>query len=127
MNKKKAHGKVIVDRDLIYCKAMALLQNNSDRSEELSMENILSYELYGVPLSLSHEDGSMRFPHNKSQLENILNGEVHVRGLEPRVVILDGSAILWTIPWPAKGALVRDFLLNIKFYLLTFFTILMST
>ena len=116
-NKKKVHGNV-VDTGHIYCRAMVLLQTNSDRSEELSRENILSYELCGVPLSLFHEDGSTRVPKNKSQLKNISKEEVPARGVEPRVVILDGSAILWTIPWPAKGALVKDFLLNIKFYLL---------
>ena len=102
-NKEKAHGNVIVDTRFIYCRAMVLLQTNSDRSEELSMENILSYELCGVPLSLFHEDGSMRVPKYKSQLKNILKEEgPATRGVETRVVILDGSAILWTIPWPAK-------------------------
>ena len=58
----------------------------------------------------------MRIPTNKSQLKKKLK-EVVSRSVNPRVQIIDGSAILWTIPWSAKEVLVNDFLVNVRYYL----------
>ena len=112
IKKNKKVEEVIIDAGLIYSRAMVLMQNKSEQSPELTMENILSYELCGVPFSLFKVDGSMRIPKNKSQLKNKLKVEVNCRVNSPKVRIIDGSAVLWTISWPGKGAVVTDFLSN---------------
>ena len=52
IKKNKKAEEIIIDTGLIYSRAMVLLQNKSEQSPELTMENILSYELCGVLLSL---------------------------------------------------------------------------
>ena len=52
IKKNKKAEEVIIDVGLIYSRAMVLMQNKSEQSPELTMENILIYELCGVPLSL---------------------------------------------------------------------------
>ena len=45
IKKNKKADEVIIDAGLIYSRAMVLVQNKSEQSPELMMENILSYEL----------------------------------------------------------------------------------
>ena len=117
IKKNKKVEEVIIDAGLIYSRAMVLMQNKSEQSPELTMESILSYELFGVPFSLFKVDGSMRIPKNKSQLKNKLKVEVNCRVNSLKVQIIDGSAVLWTISWTGKGAVVTDFLSNVRDYL----------
>ena len=102
IKKNKKAEEVIIDAGLIYSRAMVLMQNKSEQSPELMMENILSYELCGAPFSLFKVDGSMRIPKNKSQLKNKLKVEVICRINSPKVRIIDGSAVLWTISWQER-------------------------
>ena len=57
---------------------MVLTKNDSIGSSnaELTVQHILTHELYGVPLSLFHENGMMRLAKNKSKMKNKLNVDI---------------------------------------------------
>ena len=59
------------------------------------------------------KDG-MRICKAKSKLERMLQIEVSLRNAgDANATIIDGSALLWTIHWPADGS-VADFGVNVK-------------
>ena len=56
----------------------------------------------------------MRICKAKSKLKRMLQIEVSQRNAgDANVTIIDGSALLWTIHWPADGS-VADFGVNVK-------------
>ena len=65
---------------------------------------MLSCELAAYPPSIFNPDGSMRIATNKACLKNSLAVEtpVQVWG-QPSVIVVDVSAVLWTLPWPPQG------------------------
>jgi hypothetical protein len=78
--------------------------------EPVSIETLFSHELALLPTALFDETGDMRTTR-KAVLKNkiqILCG-VHNQP-SPSVVVLDGCAILWTVPWPAAPAQVSAFI-----------------
>ena len=59
------------------------------------------------------KDG-MRICKAKSKLKRMLQIEVSLRNAgDVNATIIDGSALLWTIHWPADGS-VADFSVNVK-------------
>ena len=52
----------------------------------------------------------------KSVLKNILQKEVSSRYIKKTIstVVIDGSAILYLIPWPASSATVGDFVFKFR-------------
>ena len=97
---------------------MGLLQSERDSTDEtLTIDALLSYELSGIPCSLFDDAGDLRIAKSKSKLKNKFNVECGAREIAPQATILDGSALLWTVNWPAKGAAVGDFIENFKVYL----------
>ena len=65
-----------------------------------------------------YESGAMRICKAKAELKNRLAKECSTRHNDSTVTscVLDGSAVLWVIHWPAKGT-VKDFVQNFKVFL----------
>ncbi|KAG0711417.1 hypothetical protein GWK47_020644 [Chionoecetes opilio] len=65
-----------------------------------------------------NDSDDMRTGKAKAQLKNQLQVEMSSRNVLPKVKcrVLDGSAVLWAIHWPANGT-VRDFVVNFKQYI----------
>ena len=58
------------------------------------------------------DTGGMRIAKSKSTLKNIFRVEVSDRVAGgANVSVLEGSAILWVVPWPADGS-VNDYIAN---------------
>ena len=87
-------------------------------SRELDLKKVLSYELAPVPTSMFLDSGAARMCKAKSDLKKRLAREASSRIVETNqaAVVLDGSAILWVVYWPAKGTVV-DFVINFKKYI----------
>ena len=67
------------------------------------------------------KDG-MRICKAKSKLKRMLQIEVSQRNAgDANVTIIDGSALLWTIYWPADGS-VADFGVNVKTWITKYLT-----
>lgn len=78
--------------------------------ESVSIETLFSHELALQSTALFDENGDMRTT-SKAALKNKIQILSGVRNQEPpTVVILDGCAILWTVPWPAAPAKVSAFI-----------------
>ena len=105
-----------IDPNLIYARALVLSQNNQVDSD-LTIQSMLTHELYSSPLSLFFPNVDMRTAKNKSSLKNKLKLEVGTRRVHPKIKIVDASAILWVVSWPSKGASVQDFVTNVRCYL----------
>ena len=108
MSTMKKHIKVgntqVYDTNLIYSRVMGL-----QSSRDISMKDVLKYELSPVPTSMYEDNGGMRITKTKSVLKQKLQVEHSSRtGSKCEVVIIDGSALLWVIHWPASGN-VSDF------------------
>lgn len=97
------------DLNVIYSRVIALF--SSDRS--VDVEDVLAYELAPVPTSMFTEEG-MRLCKAKSTLKKSLQVEVSKRKAgDADITVIDGSALLWTIHWPADGT-AADFIENVK-------------
>ena len=105
----------IINTEALYARAMSL----HNTSRELDYTNLMSFELSPVPTAFFNDHGDMRLTSSKATLKNALKVEIALR-TQPRsidVVVLDGCAILWVIPWPPSGSVVQDYLDNVRKYL----------
>lgn len=102
----------VFDTDLIFARVMCLLN-----AGHLKLEDVFSYELSPIPVSLFKENGEMRINHNKSDLKNILKVDVSAR-TQPRAdtVIIDGCAMLYAVYWPPAGT-VADLIQSVMGYI----------
>ena len=99
----------ITDLNAIYARVIGLLSS----SREIDIKHVLSHELAPVPTSMFTTDG-MRIATNKSQLKKILQVEASCRKTDKtKVMVIDGSALLWVIHWPEAGT-VADYVSNVK-------------
>ncbi|KAJ8409789.1 hypothetical protein AAFF_G00218480 [Aldrovandia affinis] len=97
------------DLNVIYSRVIALFSSDRD----VDVKDVLAYELAPVPTAMFTEDG-MRICKAKSTLKKSLQIEVSRRNAgDADVTVIDGSALLWTIHWPADGT-VADFIENVK-------------
>ena len=97
------------DLNSIFARVIALLASDRD----VDIKDVLSYELAPVPTSMFNKDG-MRIAKGKSALKKSLQVEVSSRNAgDADVTVIDGSALLWTIHWPAGGT-VADYVANVK-------------
>ena len=77
------------------------------------MNDVFSYELAPVPTAVFMKDG-MRICKAKSKLKRSLQIDVSRRNAgDADATVIDGSALLWTVHWPADGS-VADFIVNVK-------------
>ena len=108
----KVGNVVVADTSLIFHRVIALqLANKSINAKE-----IFEYELAPFPMSLFDQSGDIRIDKAKSQLKRLLAIEVPSRNsIRPKLIVLDGCAILWVVHWPSKGKVI-DFIKNFLSY-----------
>ncbi len=93
------------DTSLIFSRVLCL-----QKVRDIDMNDVLGYELSGVPPSMFEGTGEMRITKSKSTLKTNLQMELTDRqSLHPDAIVVDGCAILWVVPWPTHG-LVQDFI-----------------
>ena len=105
MENKKTKSQVVevYNTELIYSPVMCLLS-----VDQISLEDLLNYELAPVPNSLFADTGKTRYPKGKSTSKKKLKVEVSTRTHNEDVIILDGCPALFYIHWP-EDASVKDF------------------
>ena len=88
-------------------------------SRDIDMKKVLSRELAPEPTSMFHDFGATRICKAKSDFNERLAKEASSRCSTSKVAarVLDGSAVLWVVHWPAKGV-IADFVENFKAFLL---------
>ena len=118
MTESKKHVKVgdlkVFDTNLIYNRVVGLQASSRD----IDILRLLSHELAPVPTSMFTDSGDMRICTAKSVLKKLLQSEVSIRNIEKEITctVIDGSAVLYVIHWPAAGTL-KDYIDNMKDYL----------
>jgi hypothetical protein len=116
----KKHIKVgsqkVYDTTVFYSRVIGLQAS----SREIDLKNILGYELAPVPTSMFLDSGEMRICKSKSDLKNkmAISSSARLSASNVAAMVLDGSAVLWVVHWPAKG-IFSDFVDNFKRYLAT--------
>lgn len=101
----KKHIKIgdtkIYDPETIYARAMLL----RSCGQGIDPNILFAHEISLHPTSMFDSNGEMRAAKNKSSLVEISGRCIgHVEAM-----YMDGSAVLWVIPWPAKGT-VQDYI-----------------
>lgn len=77
---------------------------------DIDIKDALGHELAPVPTSMFDDTGDMRIAKSKSTLNTILQVEVSDKVADgANVSVLDGSAIIWVVPWPSDGS-VNDYM-----------------
>ena len=105
----------VINTEAIYARAMSL----HNTSRDMDPTTLMSYELSLVPMAFFDDHGDMRLTGSKSTLKNALKVETAQR-TQPGpidVIVLDGCAVLWVIPWPPTGPSVQEFLDRFRNYL----------
>lgn len=100
----------VFDTNLIYSRVIGLQAS----SRAIDIKQLLAHELAPIPTSMFTDAGEMRCLKAKSVLKNQLQVEVSLRKASSTdVTIIDGSALLWAIHWPAGGT-VKDYVRNFR-------------
>ena len=103
----------VVDQEAIYARVIGLLVSQRD----LDLQQVLATELTAYPPSMFQADGQMRVATGKSTLKNNLQVEVSQRlPTCPTAIVMDVSAVLWTVNWPTNGT-VDTFISGFKAWL----------
>ena len=91
MENKKTKAQVVevYNPELMYSRVMCLLS-----LDQISLDDLFSYELAPVPTSLFTDTGEGRYLKNKSTLKKKLKVEVSTRTDDADVIILDSCAVL---------------------------------
>ena len=111
----KKHVKVgdtkVYDMNVIYSRVIGLQASGRD----IDIRDVLSHELAPMPTSMFDTAGEMRPATSKSSLKRQLQVEVSARTSpsDKSNFVIDGSALLWVIPWPANGT-IKDYAMNLK-------------
>lgn len=93
----------VIDQEAIYARVIGLMVSQ----RELDLNEVLGCELAAYPASMFHPDGSMRIATGKACLKKILAVETSARLWgQPSVIVVDVSAVLWTIYWSTKGTVL---------------------
>eukprot|EP00745_Piridium_sociabile_P037812 TRINITY_DN68984_c0_g1_i6.p1 TRINITY_DN68984_c0_g1~~TRINITY_DN68984_c0_g1_i6.p1 ORF type:complete len:1121 (+),score=248.01 TRINITY_DN68984_c0_g1_i6:81-3443(+) len=108
----KVAGQDVVNPEAIYNRVIGLLVSQRD----LDLEAVFATELTAYPPSMFEADGTMRTT-GKSTLKTNLQVETSQRHvLNPTAIVVDVSALLWTIAWPVHGT-VTTFITTFKQWL----------
>lgn len=102
----------VFDIELIFTNTLGLMDK-----EDFNLKKLFDYELSQIPTSLFTDDRNLRTASSKSKLKKCL--EVELSSLmtpDPQVIVPDGCAILWTIPWPVPGTF-NDLIAAVETYL----------
>ena len=107
----------VYDMSAIYARIIGLWA-----TDQTDLETVLKYELWPVPSSMFEDTGDMRTATAKSTLKAELQVEVSTRSAQETLAsVIDGSAILWIIDWPANCLVEKitenmlDYLKNLLF------------
>ena len=74
---------------------------------DVDLGEVLSGELAAYPPSMFHSDGNIRLATGKACLKKCLAVETSAKTWgEPSVIVVDVSAVLWTIHWPSQATVV---------------------
>ena len=94
MENKKTKAKVVevYNTELIHSRVMSLLS-----VDQISLEDLLNYEIAPVPTSLFTDTSEARYRKDKSTLKKKLKVEVSIRTHDTDVIILDGCAVPYHI------------------------------
>ena len=91
----------VFDTSLIYSRVIGPQASGRD----IDIKYVFGHELAPVLKSMFDDTGDMRFAKSKFTLKKIIQVEVSDRVAgDANVSVLDGSAILWVVPWPADGS-----------------------
>lgn len=111
----KIGSKKLYDTTVIYSRVIGIQASSRD----IDIQDVMSHELSPVPTSMFQDSGKMRICKSKADLKNRLSRLESSRVADATThgaTILDGSAVLWVVHWPAKGV-VSDYISNFKSYL----------
>lgn len=93
----------VIDQEAIYARVIGLMVSQRD----VDLGEVLSCELAAYPPSMFHSDGSIRLATGKACLKKCLAVETSARMWgELSVIVVDVSAVLWTIHWPSQGTVL---------------------
>ena len=109
----KVRGVKIYDTNLIYSRVIGLQASN----RPVDIDDVLSYELAPVPTALFTESGEMRDAKAKSVLKSNTQKLLSTRRAQENidVLVIDGSAYLYALPWPAPPATVQHYIEKLKY------------
>lgn len=103
----------VIDQEAIYARVIGLLVSQRD----LNFQQVIATELTAYPPSMFHADGKMRIATGKSTLKKNIQVEVSQRlTISPTAIVMDVSAVIWTIDWPAHGT-IGTFISGFKLWL----------
>ena len=109
----KVAGHDVMDPEAIYNRVIGLLVSQRD----LDLQGVFATELTAYPPSMFNPDGTMRIATGKSTLKKNLQVEISQRNtLTPTAIVVDVSALLWTLVWPVQGT-VETFITTFKIWL----------
>ena len=95
----------VYDTNVIYPRIIGLQASG----REVDIDDVLKYELAPIPMAMFDSSGDMRVAKTKSTLKRQLQVETSNRITDQdNCLIIDGSAMLWVIPWPTHGK-VQDY------------------
>ena len=104
-----------MDQEAIYARVICLLVSQRD----LDLQKMLATELTAYPPSMFSADGHMRIATAKSTLKKNIQVQVSKRLTEyPTAIVVDVSAVIWTIDWPVRGT-AEMFISHFKVWLST--------
>ncbi len=104
--------KASISKQVVTFVVIGLLVSQRD----LDIEAVFATELTAYPPSMFEADGTMRTT-GKSTLKTNLQVETSQRHvLNPTAIVVDVSALLWTIAWPVHGT-VTTFITTFKQWL----------
>ena len=96
--------KPVIDQDAIFCRAMVLISTG-----ELDIRTLFASELAVYPPSLFFPNGEPRYCTSKSDVKREIQENISRRSSpSPDSIIVDASALLWSVMWPSSGS-VKDF------------------
>ena len=101
----------VIDQEASYARVIGLLISN----RSLDFNVILTSGLSAYPPWMFDPTGHTRLAKSKSTLKKSLQGDIPTRAIESNVTVIDGSAVLSTIDWPANGT-VQSFIDRVKYY-----------
>ena len=103
----------VIDQEAIYARVIGLLVSQRD----LNFQEVLATELTAYPPSMFHADGQMRVAAGKSTLKKNIQVDVSQRlTVSPTAIMVDVSAVMWTLEWPVHGT-VATFISGFKTWL----------
>ena len=90
----------VIDQEAIYARVIGLMVSQRD----IDFHTVLNCELAPYPSSMFYSDESLRIATGKYRLKQSLAGTTSVSEWgEPSVLVVDVSAVLWTLHWPTCG------------------------